>query len=559
MSSTAERIGSIAHQVCDRLAACEGEAASLVSAMHGLSDSELTALLGDASSLRAEADRVVTAIAGVVSKRSERALGYAGLAQREGHRTPVAWIQAVTGVSRAEASRQVRMGQACDEADAAERAGAVEVPIGGPEAWERGAGMGGPAGTEDGGPGGQGLPRVADNGGGAVAGGGAEDSAGGGGAGAEGAGAGFPVGDGNGEGAADSGGMDDRGWHDAPWYLPITRAVDGGAITAEAGAAILRGLGKPSETCSGAQLAAAAITLIAAAEGVHVDELAKRARWARDDIDPNAVSARAEERYRARSWRFGKNAAGARTAWVVFDDESAAWMDALIGAALAPRRGGPRFVSEADVARAESLRTDERTNDQLVFDTVMDTLRAGACADAGTVFGTRQPGIRLVVTRENIQNRHGDGAMAGTGHFEDGGEAVPGAMVDRQVCNTGVIEVTVDGQGTPLDVGREQRSFTTRQRVALRVRDGGCLWPGCEQVTSYGEAHHINEWVADRGRTDTADGVLLCRHHHLLLHNNRWKIRRTGTRYRLIPPRGIDPRQTPIPLHSKSRLGARTG
>lgn len=287
--------------------------------------------------------------------------------------------------------------------------------------------------------------------------------------------------------------------------------------------------------------------------------MAKRARWAREDIDPDSVSARADERYRARSWRFGRNASGAKTAWVVFDDESAAWMDALLGAALSPRRGGPRFVSEADAARDAALRADGRTNDQLAFDTIMDTLRAGACADADAVFGARQPGVRLVVTKRDFQNRDHPGERPGAGYFEDGGEAVPIAVIERQVCNTGVVEVTVDSSGNPLDVGREQRCFTSRQRVALRVRDGGCLWPRCEQVASYAEAHHIDEWAAERGRTDVADGVLLCRHHHLLLHNNKWKITRSGGRYRLIPPGAIDPGQTPIPLESKSRLRVRAG
>ncbi|MGB3909892.1 MAG: hypothetical protein WBL06_05425, partial [Pseudolysinimonas sp.] len=38
-------------------------------------------------------------------------------------------------------------------------------------------------------------------------------------------------------------------------------------------------------------------------------------------------------------------------------------------------------------------------------------------------------------------------------------------------------------------------------------------------------AHHANHW-AHGGRTDIADGILLCRHHHMLLHNNHWKIHR---------------------------------
>jgi hypothetical protein len=83
---------------------------------------------------------------------------------------------------------------------------------------------------------------------------------------------------------------------------------------------------------------------------------------------------------------------------------------------------------------------------------------------------------------------------------------------------------------------------------------GGCMFPGCDRGTDYGEAHHIDEWVADHGKTNVADGILLCRHHHMLLHNNKWKITRQNSAYRLIPPPAIDPERKPIPLHSSSPL-----
>ncbi len=67
-----------------------------------------------------------------------------------------------------------------------------------------------------------------------------------------------------------------------------------------------------------------------------------------------------------------------------------------------------------------------------------------------------------------------------------------------------------------------------------------------------GVKHHINEWKRDKGRTDVADGVLLCRYHHLLIHNNGWRVTRERSDYYLVPPRTLDPAQIPIP--SKSPL-----
>ncbi|MGN6198707.1 MAG: hypothetical protein ACTHNX_08675, partial [Humibacter sp.] len=62
---------------------------SLIEAVHQLPDAELEALLSRAASGRAEFDRVITVAAGEAAKRSERALGHGGLAQRRGHRTVI--------------------------------------------------------------------------------------------------------------------------------------------------------------------------------------------------------------------------------------------------------------------------------------------------------------------------------------------------------------------------------------------------------------------------------------------------------------------------------------
>ena len=59
-----------------------------------------------------------------------------------------------------------------------------------------------------------------------------------------------------------------------------------------------------------------------------------------------------------------------------------------------------------------------------------------------------------------------------------------------------------------------------------------------------------------RGELMVADGVLLCRHHHLLLHNHGWAITRDGAEYALVPPRDVDPAQAPRPMPSKIAVRA---
>ncbi len=47
----------------------------------------------------------------------------------------------------------------------------------------------------------------------------------------------------------------------------------------------------------------------------------------------------------------------------------------------------------------------------------------------------------------------------------------------------------------------------------LAVRDGGCVFPGCDRPLAWCDAHHLRHWLHG-GPTDLANLVLLCRAHH---------------------------------------------
>ena len=78
------------------------------------------------------------------------------------------------------------------------------------------------------------------------------------------------------------------------------------------------------------------------------------------------------------------------------------------------------------------------------------------------------------------------------------------------------------------------------------------MFPDCDRPASWCKRHHIIFWARDHGRTDLADGILLCRHHHLL-HNNDWDSKRHGTNYWLIPHPTPTREREPIRMHSRSR------
>jgi hypothetical protein len=84
--------------------------------------------------------------------------------------------------------------------------------------------------------------------------------------------------------------------------------------------------------------------------------------------------------------------------------------------------------------------------------------------------------------------------------------------------------VLLNAESIPIDMGRAQRLFTPTQRRALNIRDGGCRFPDCNRPARYTDAHHIVSWTQG-GTTDLPNALLLCRHHHRIIHGPDWRIR----------------------------------
>ena len=76
----------------------------------------------------------------------------------------------------------------------------------------------------------------------------------------------------------------------------------------------------------------------------------------------------------------------------------------------------------------------------------------------------------------------------------------------------------------PLEVGRATRVVQPAQRAALAVRDGGCVFPGCDRPLAWCDGHHLWHW-ADGGPTDLNNLALLCRAHHRAVHEGGWRLR----------------------------------
>ncbi len=141
------------------------------------------------------------------------------------------------------------------------------------------------------------------------------------------------------------------------------------------------------------------------------------------------------------------------------------------------------------------------------------------------------------------------------------GEVTP-ELAQRLACDSIVWRTILDpATGLPLDVGRKHRIVPPWIRRALHARDRTCRWPGCETPADWTDAHHEIPWYA--GGSTTVDQLIsLCRYHHGLVHEGRWRLRHdhaTGEVHVTRPdgtPYEFGPSQ---PWTTPSRRGRQTG
>ncbi|MDO8272148.1 MAG: DUF222 domain-containing protein, partial [Gammaproteobacteria bacterium] len=111
------------------------------------------------------------------------------------------------------------------------------------------------------------------------------------------------------------------------------------------------------------------------------------------------------------------------------------------------------------------------------------------------------------------------------------------ATAKRLCCDASLLPVLEDSNGNVLNIGRKTRAIPPAIRRALQIRDHGCRFPGCCE-SRYVDAHHVQHWC-DGGETRLDNLVLLCRHHHRLLHQEGYEIVKRGERqFEILTPAG---------------------
>jgi hypothetical protein len=124
----------------------------------------------------------------------------------------------------------------------------------------------------------------------------------------------------------------------------------------------------------------------------------------------------------------------------------------------------------------------------------------------------------------HVGARHAPQGHVACDHLDNGPQvsAVTSQRVSCDCCKTTIKE---DETGEPLSISRRSRTIPPPMRRALKARDGGCRFPGCTNH-KFVDGHHIIHW-ADGGETSLDNLVLLCRHHHHLVHEGGFDCKRS--------------------------------
>lgn len=210
-----------------------------------------------------------------------------------------------------------------------------------------------------------------------------------------------------------------------------------------------------------------------------------------------AFDARTVEEHRIRSDQLGIDLYELR---VRCDAEGAAILQALFASPLAAPNPDP-----------ETGTPDPRDAGQRRYDALVTAVGRGVSAPVGAP-GTQKATVVITMTMDQLTGDSRVPTTSGTGQVLTPEEA------RRAACDAGIVPVVLGGRSQVLDVGRASRLATSAQVTALRIRDGGCTYPGCSAPPGWCDAHHLVHWSRG-GATDLDNLTLLCRRHHTLVHH----------------------------------------
>ena len=335
---------------------------------------------------------------------------------------------------------------------------------------------------------------------------------------------------------------------DQPLLAPVGEALRDGWLSTAKAQVIERAVdalpGNPDLRARGVRV------LLGEAKALDATELRKLTRRLLTVVDPEGVDRRDEKALD----RLERVAHLSRHLTITDDHAGGAWLKgrcsveaaALIKATLIPLAApepssGPVCdPGSCSVSGCGHDGRDPRDHGTRMLDALVNACHRLQTADLLPESHGAVPRLMLTMSYSELEKLSG---FATT----ETGEQLSASTLRRICCDAQVTLAVLGSNSEVLDVGRTQRLVTAAIWKALVARDGHCRFPNCTRPPIMCHAHHVQHWV-EGGETSLANMMLLCGHHHRLIHAGPWTIQRKGpAEFVFEPPPGT------------RRAGARTG
>jgi hypothetical protein len=194
--------------------------------------------------------------------------------------------------------------------------------------------------------------------------------------------------------------------------------------------------------------------------------------------------------------------------------------------------GGATLITTLEPLARRSGADDYRSREKRMADATVDLAMHGL--DSGLIpqQGSQRTHLNVTTSLETLLGMPG----APAAELEHAALPISSRTVERLACDASVTRILLNSESMVIDVGRAKRVISGPTRKALNVRDGHCLWPGCERPASWSSGHHLVHWIRG-GTSDLPNLALLCFRHHWNVHEGDWQlVRGDDGRMLTIPP-----------------------
>ena len=191
--------------------------------------------------------------------------------------------------------------------------------------------------------------------------------------------------------------------------------------------------------------------------------------------------------------------------------------------------GGAAVKTALEALTRHFTPDDVRSHSQRMADALVELTHHALDEGRLPARGGVKPHVSLTTTVEALKGELGAPAVE-----VEFSLPVSARTLERFACDCTMSRVLL-ADSQVIDVGRATRVVSGPTRRALKARDKGCRFPGCDRPVNWTSPHHVEFWA--RGDpTNVPDLVSVCHYHHRLVHEGGWQVVKVGREFRFVPP-----------------------